>query len=421
MTQIRFEDDKKELRIGNGVRLTAWANDMLYEEIFDPKYEEIVKFINDATVTLTEQSDEIRAKYVRNYDAILQVHIPTALQDQFKGRITVDDKKKEIRIPLRMHMIAMLYAFILVEVDTFKVTVNPYKMAGNQFYAQYDQEVRQLATFWTQIISKGSYQEIYSFKKPTDYYMMKSRFGHLATKSRQAVMAGKDEADLQEILESIKMNKTGFIPAHLKHNSRNFIRDISNNTSVTTLIHEEHNRMLEFLIFHWMFLKKQTTIFLSNDGKSVNVGMCNDIYVCTKEEFDASFISKGFSGIEITRLAQWEDFINEKTNPEFREFVQGMRAILGEEGKEGQTKTEQIKDKTTKVKEYMDKRLPLLPKVEFYIGTKNKEPDFVEMIVTEADSKKYYELQQKLWTETYKNEEWRRIFSKKTKIEDIEK
>ncbi len=60
-------------------------------------------------------------------------------------------------------------------------------------------------------------------------------------------------------------------------------------------------------------------------------------------------------------------------------------------------------------------------KAEFRISTKEKSIDSLYSTITEADKKKYREVQKKLNTETYKNEKGRRIFTKKIQSKDIAK
>lgn len=54
------------------------------------------------------------------------------------------------------------------------------------------------------------------------------------------------------------------------------------------------------------------------------------------------------------------------------------------------------RDKLKKITQLMEQYLGDFGKVEFYIGTKEKQIDFIESIVTEADKKRYHEVQQKL-------------------------
>lgn len=60
-------------------------------------------------------------------------------------------------------------------------------------------------------------------------------------------------------------------------------------------------------------------------------------------------------------------------------------------------------------------------KAEFRISTKEKSIDSLYSIITESDKKKYHEVQQKLDTETYKNEKGRRVFTKKIQSKDLAK
>jgi len=54
------------------------------------------------------------------------------------------------------------------------------------------------------------------------------------------------------------------------------------------------------------------------------------------------------------------------------------------------------KEKLDKLMRFIEKQLQNFSKTEFYIGTKNQSVSFVKSIVTEANKKKYYEVQQKL-------------------------
>jgi glutamate synthase domain-containing protein 1 len=81
-----------------------------------------------------------------------------------------------------------------------------------------------------------------------------------------------------------------------------------------------------------------------------------------------------------------------------------------------------LNENLQKLTEHIEKQMQNFWKIEFYVGTKNRDIGFVKDIVTVNDPKNFYKIDQKLWwsdKETF-DKQWKvKIFEKKRRINDL--
>lgn len=177
------------------------------------------------------------------------------------------------------------------------------------------------------------------------------------------------------------------------------------------------NQILAYFLFNLIFLEKPYYLYRAWEVIRLWTDRFSDWMLIDKFTLHQimDFWNSGTIIQSSLPLNTFTNFINDQET-----FQTLKKEILEEYSKLSQEKTSN-KEVLEKVMRHIEDRMKNFSKTEFYIGTKNQSVSFVESIVTEADKKKYYEVQKKLWTETYENKEWRRVFKKKTKVEDIEK
>ena len=179
----------------------------------------------------------------------------------------------------------------------------------------------------------------------------------------------------------------------------------------------EANNILAYYLFNTVFLDK--TYFMYRIWEVIK--LWNDIFtdwvLIDRKTLD-DFIQYWSSGLVVQISLPFDTLVNKIDNQdEFQKLKNDIKADYQKLYEESYNHEEVL----DKVKKHMDKMLQQFSKTEFYIGTKHQKVSFIKSIVVEADKKKFYETQQKLWTEEYTQEWGRRIFKKKINIEDIEK
>lgn len=177
------------------------------------------------------------------------------------------------------------------------------------------------------------------------------------------------------------------------------------------------NQILAYFLFNLIFLEKPYYLYRAGEVIKLWTDRFSDRMLIDKFTLNQimDFWNSGTIIQSSLPLNTFTNFIDDQ------ETFQALKKEILEEYSKLSQETTSNKEILEKVMRHIEDRMKNFSKTEFYIGTKNQSVSFVESIVTEADKKKYYEVQKKLWTETYENKEGRRIFKKKTQIEDIEK
>lgn len=260
---------------------------------------------------------------------------------------------------------------------------------------------------------------LYDYNLKNFLFSIEEVFNFKNEETKDTLQNLSESGNGNEIVETI-LNTIRYIKDHPKEKEREREKDLCfwvNPDNVNLERRTEPTQMLAYYLFNLIFLEKPYFLYYTWEP----IKFWDNIYLdwILVDKFTLNQIQDcGNSGLTIQSSLPFKMF---NTFMDDQETFQALKKAIASEYEQLFNNANSWKEKLEKAMKFIEESMKNFGKTEFYIGTKNQSVSFVKSIVVEADKKRYYEVQQKLWTEEYKNEQWRRIFTKKTKIEDMEK
>ena len=380
--------------------LTIISNNPLNYPYFCEHFAHTIDFFNKATLTYTYDDDPDRW-------SILYSHYSHFL-NEYRELFNFIEEDKYLK--KNWNNVTISLPIVMLEHFKWKMQVNtdilkPHERYDDQsMYAYINQYFKNQKDIYDYNLKNLLFtvEEVFTFKNP---------------EIKSVLQKMGESSNGHEMLDTI-LNATRYAKGHPEQ--KDTMKEMFfwiNPDNIDYNLKAVPNQILAYILFNLIFLEKQYFLYRTWEVIRMWDDTFSDWVLVDKFTLD-KIMEWWNSGVIIQSSLPLKTFNNFMDD---QETFQTLKKEIVEEYRKLSQGTESKKETLEKVMRHIEDKIQDFSKTEFYIGTKNQSVSFVESIVTESDKKKYYEIQKKLWTETYENKEWRRIFKKKTKIEDIEK
>lgn len=369
----------------------TWGNDKLYiykginiltknpisYNYFKTHFANTIKFLSEATLTFDHSDDE---DYAENLCYTYANFI-----DEYKTRIWLSDSQSKLINDKGRVTISLLV--LLIEYYRWEIQ-------RNALLTSYLQEPNskdfiknwELINSWKEIFDKqllfiwSTSQEIYSFYNKKDFEAMKKLYINQWNWSLE-------RGWFMLALDMVRIVNNGGEKSHMG------FWDIEDLRDVDYSLESETNYVWLYLLFNMIFLWQKYSIFCPWSILRMPTKRVSGWSIVDKESM-MELYDLNNSGTLLScalPLSIFGDYIsNKEWFAELKKEVQWVYNNL--------TKWEIVlKANINKLAIHIEKQIKNFPKVEFYVGTKNKDISFIRDIVTQHDPKKYYETQQKIY------------------------
>ena len=191
---------------------------------------------------------------------------------------------------------------------------------------------------------------------------------------------------ITEAIRMIKLNPKEF------EKYKDFLFDIDINT-VDYSVRIEPTQLWAYILFNMIFLEQRYAIFCAWERIQTSSWPISDRCLIDKEMMNELY-DYGNSGTIIMCSLPFSTFNNFMTD---KKSFEALKKDIKASYNDLYATTASLQDNLQKVTQYMEKQMQEYWKIEFYVGTKNRDVSFVQDIVTQTDPKKYHETQEKLY------------------------
>ena len=368
---------------------------------FKDHFSHTIDFLNEATLTFNY--DETPHQW-----SVLYSHYLSFI-DFYKPKLQLSDEQTFLK--KEGNSVTVSIVIVIIEHYKWKMSVNTDILKPNDRYGEDEAKNEYIHQYFQ------NQKEVYDRQLQ---YLTRNIIETISFQDRNITEIFKDKLNSKAWVERVDMITDAIRLIKWKPDKLEEYRDLLFGIDINTVnysIELQQTDIWAFILFNLIFLEKRYSLFCSGERIITNKEAISDRCLIDKDTMIELYDHNNSWAIITCSLpfSTFNDFITNK------EWFATLKKEIQKSYGELYAETTTFEEKLKKLTEYIEKQMKTFKKIEFYVGTKNNAISFIESTVTEADPKRYYETQQKLWTKIYKNEEWRRIFFKKTNIEDIEK
>lgn len=421
MTHVDFYDDTCEILVWNAVDLIIDENlpqQFFYDSLLEDNYKNLVKSINDMVVVMPVEDKEEWKTFLKNYTRIAEMHIQSDLKDYLLNKLVL--KEDKVIIPLKLYVALKIEWSLRLHLDTLWYFATLNRITANlDSTKEHNKALEKYSQLFTSIICRASYETHYYFNEKT-YWLLKGIFGDIQKSIKSLGPLKWESFLLRELLTGIEATQN-----KQKYLSENYPQHLLENLSIGCEIRKDRwegqHYTLDYIIFSTLFLNSPPLIIISKDCRNVEVWIWYEIVLTNDTSLNKMFIEHWMNFLLINPFRWLLDSIHQFSTKESIDILQAWR----EKYKELWETNSSSEEKINKLVSYIEKQLAVYDKVEFFITTKNKQPDGITSIVTQVDPKKFYSTQTSFdnppeieikplpaWKE-------KRIYKGKKKIKDI--
>ncbi len=368
---------------------------------FKDHFSHTIDFLNGATLTF-------------NYDDkpdqwwILYSHYLNFI-DTYKSKLQLSDEQTFLK--KEGNSIIVSIVVIIIEHYKWKMSVNTDILkpadwysdeSKNEYIRQYFEHQKTVYDMQLQYLTRNVVERI-SFKDDKVTEIIKNK------------MSSKEWAEWVEfVTDAIRMVKGN--PNKLEE-YKDFLFGIDINI-VDYTVQLQRTHIWAYILFNLIFLEQRYALFCCGESIITDNGAVYERSLIDKKTM-IELYDHGNSGAIITCSLPFTTFNNFMTD---KKWFDTLKKEIQKSYDDLCSEKSSLKENLQKLTEHIEKQMQNFWKVEFYVGTKNRDIGFVKDIVTVNDPKNFYKTDQKLWWSDKEifDKQWKvKIFEKKRRINDL--
>lgn len=368
---------------------------------FKDHFSHTIDFLNEATLTF-------------NYDenphqwSLLYSHYLNFI-DYYKPKLQLSDKQTVVRKDWNSVTISIV--LVIIEHYKWKMSVNMDILKPNDRYGDQDKDAYIHQYFENQ-------KEVYDRQLQ---YLTRDFIEKVSFQDRNVAETFKNKMNSKAWVERVTLVTDTIRLIKWKPDKLEEYRDLLFDIDINIInysIELKQTDIRAYILFNLIFLEKRYALFCSGERIITDKEAISERSLIDKETM-IELYEHGNSWAIITCSLPFSTFNDFMTN---KEWFETLKKEIQKDYDELYSEKATLKEKLKKLTEHIEKQMQDFWKIEFYVGTKNRDIGFVKDIVTVNDPKNFQKTDQRLWwadEETFDKVRKVKTFEKRRKISDL--